>query len=260
MLVDSHAHVSTKRFDADRDEVLQRARQAGLVALVDVGCDLPSSRASLDLAQRDPMVWATAGIHPHEAKHWDDQTADALRALAADPRVVAIGECGLDFHYDHSPREVQRQVFRAQLELAQELNLPVVLHLREGYDEALETLSEFPELRGVAHCFTGNAEQARAFAARGFYVSFTGVVTFKNAKDVQEAATVVPLELLCVETDCPYMAPVPVRGKRCEPAFVAHTADAIAALRGVEAEEVRAATARNAIALFGLEVGGQSLK
>ncbi len=257
MVVDSHAHVSTPKFDADRDDVLARARAAGLTAIVDVGCDLASSEAAADLAEREPLVWATAGVHPHEAKHWDEGTADALRALAARPRVVGLGEMGLDFHYDHSPRDVQRQVFREQLALARALDLPAVLHVREAYDEALAILDEVaagpgPTLRGVAHCFTGDAAQAQGFVARGFAVSFTGVVTFKNAAQVQEAARVVPLALLLVETDCPYMAPVPLRGKRCEPAFVVHTARALAALRGEDEAEVLAATGRNARRLFGL--------
>ncbi len=260
MLIDAHAHVSTPRFDADRAEVLARAAAAGLVAIVDVGCDLASSEASAALAAREPLVWATAGVHPHEARHWDEGTADALRALAARPRVVGLGEMGLDFHYDHSPRDVQRRVFRAQLALARELDLPAVLHVREAYDEALETLDEAAQgpgapLRGVAHCFTGDARQALGFVQRGFCVSFTGVVTFKNAATIQEAARAVPRERLMVETDCPYMAPVPLRGQRCEPAFVAHTARALAALRGEDEAALAAATARNAAALFGLDLG-----
>lgn len=263
MFVDSHAHVSTERFAEDRAAVLARAREAGLVGIVDVGCDLASSEAAAALAAVEPLVWAAVGIHPHDAKDWDEHTADALRALAARPRVVAIGETGLDFHYDRSPRDVQRRVFREQLRLARELDLPAVLHVREAYDEALGILDEeaardTPQaagtgaLRGVAHCFTGNAEQALGFVRRGFAVSFTGVVTFKSARDVQEAARVVPRELLMVETDCPYMAPVPLRGKRCEPAFVVHTARAIAALRGEPERDLARATAENAARLFGL--------
>lgn len=259
MIVDSHAHISTPRFDQDRAQVLARARDAGLAAIVDVGCDLASSEAAAALAATEPMVWATAGVHPHEARHWDEGTAEALRALTARPRVVAVGETGLDFYYDHSPRETQRRVFRAQLALAREVDLPVVLHVRDAYDEALETLDEAARgpgapLRGVAHCFTGDARQAEGFVARGFCVSFTGVVTFKNARGVREAAAAVPLGRLLVETDCPYMAPVPLRGKRCEPAHVVHTARALADVHGQSPDDLGRTTARNAARLFGLDL------
>lgn len=253
-LIDSHAHVSTGKFQADRAEVLGRARQAGLVAIVDVGCDLASSRAALELAAAEPLVWAAAGVHPHEARHWDAAAPGALRELLGAPRCVALGEIGLDFHYDFSPRDVQRQAFRAQLRLALELDKPVVLHVREAYPEALATLDELrhPRLRGVAHCFTGEADEARGFVARGFGVSFSGAVTFKNAHAIQAAARVVPAELLLVETDCPYMAPVPLRGKRCEPAFVAHTARFLAGLRGEDEAALRRQTAANAVRLLEL--------
>jgi TatD DNase family protein len=253
-LIDSHAHVSTPKFDADRAAVLARAREAGLVAIVDVGCDLASSRASLALAEAEGLVWAAAGVHPHEARHWEPGSAAVLRELLARPRCVALGEIGLDFHYDFSPREAQRDAFRAQLRLALELDKPVVLHVREAYPEALATLDELrgPRLRGVAHCFTGNAEEAAGFVARGFGVSFSGAVTFKSAQEIQAAARVVPPELLLVETDCPYMAPVPLRGKRCEPAFVAHTARFLAGLRGEEEPALRRRTAENAVRLLEL--------
>jgi len=256
VIVDSHAHISTPKFAEDRDAVLARAREAGLVGIVDVGCDLASSRDSIGLAETDRMVWAAVGVHPHEAKHWDAATRAALEELAAHPRVVAIGETGLDFHYNYSPPDVQREVFRAQLELAADLEMPVVLHIRDAYEEALQTIDALgrANLRGVSHCFTGNKAQALGFVERGFGVSFTGVVTFKKAEDVREAARAVPRELLLVETDCPYMAPVPQRGKRCEPSFVVHTARAIALLRGDDPDELFEATARNAARIFGLEL------
>ncbi|MCA8923720.1 MAG: TatD family hydrolase [Planctomycetes bacterium] len=254
MLVDSHGHVSTKRFDGDRDEVLARARAAGLVAMLDVGCDLPSSRASLALAERDPLVWATVGVHPHEAKEVPADFLEQLRALAAHPRVVAIGEMGLDFYYDHSPRDEQRRVFRAQLELARELDLPAVLHVRDAYGEAAEIVDEVPGVRGVSHCFTGTAAEAELYWRRGFGVSFTGVVTFKSAEQVREAAKGVPPELLLVETDCPFMAPVPLRGKRCEPAHVVHTARMLAEVRGEDPDVLMRRTAENALRIFGISL------
>lgn len=257
MLIDSHCHVSTPRFADDRESVLARAQAAGLVALIDVGCDLASSEDSLALAESSPLVWAVVGVHPHEARHFDAGTPERLRALAAHERVVALGEMGLDFHYDLSPRDVQRRVFEQQLELSRELSLPVVLHIREAYDEALELFDRLnaqpgAALRGVAHCFTGNARQALGFAERGFGVSFTGVVTFNKSAEVQAAAQAIPLDAVLVETDCPYMAPVPLRGKRCEPAFVVHTARKIAELRGLPEAELQAATLRNTVRVFGL--------
>jgi len=252
MIVDSHGHVSTKRFDADRDEVLARAREAGMVALLDVGCDLESSRASVALAEREPLVWATVGVHPHEAKDVPADYLAQLRELAAHPRVVAIGEMGLDFFYDHSPRDEQRTRFREQLELARELDLPAVLHVRDAYPEAAGIVDQVPGVRGIAHCFTGTAEEAELYWSRGFAVSFTGVVTFKNAEAVREAAKGVPPELLLVETDCPYMAPVPKRGKRCEPAFVVHTAEKLAEVRGEDPAELKRRTAENALRIFGI--------
>jgi TatD DNase family protein len=263
MVIDAHAHVSTPTFEADREAVLARAWAAGLEAIVDVGCSVASSEASLALAERDPRVWAAVGVHPHDAKDWDDATRPALERLAASPRVVAIGETGLDFHYDHSPRDVQRRVFREHLRLARDLDRPLVLHVREAYDEALETLDEVLGAwtgagppRGVSHCFTGAARQALGFVARGFLVSFTGVVTFKSADGVREAAAAIPEDHLLVETDCPYMAPVPHRGRRCEPAFVVDTARAIARLRGADEAALLAATAANTRRAFRLPAAG----
>lgn len=258
VIIDAHAHVSSEKFAQDRDEVLARARAAGVEAIVDVGCSVESSRASLAFAEAHPDVWAAVGVHPHDAKDWDEATRPALEAMAASPRVVAIGETGLDFHYDLSPRDVQRRVFREHLRLATDLARPLVLHVREAYDEALTTLDEVlgpwagDAPRGISHCFTGTAEQALGFVRRGFHVSFTGVVTFKNAASVQAAAQAVPLDALMVETDCPYMAPVPHRGRRCEPAFVVDTARAIARLRGVDDEQVFRATVENTRRVFRL--------
>ncbi len=246
-MIDSHAHVSTPRFAEDRADVLARAWAAGLEAIVDVGCDLASSEVAAAFAATDPRLFAAVGVHPHEARTWSPEVRAGLVALAARPRVVAIGEVGLDFHYDHSPRDDQRRAFREQLALADELGLPVVLHVREAYDEALDLLAaRAPARRGVAHCFTGTRAQALGFVALGFCVSFSGVVTFKNAAEIQEAARAVPEDHLLVETDCPYMAPMPHRGKRCEPAFVADTLRGLAALRGTPLPDLARATAANA--------------
>jgi TatD DNase family protein len=260
ILVDSHAHVTSKKFDADRDLVLERARAAGVVALVEVGCDLAESeraaRFARDHASGGLLVWASVGVHPHEAKLWDEKTADALRALSREPRVVAIGETGLDYFYDHSPRDVQRTVFEAQLALADELDRPAVLHVRDAHPEALEILRarRSPRLRGVAHCFSGDAKTALAYVDAGFSIAVGGLATFKTAAEVLGAAVAVPIERLLLETDCPFMAPVPHRGKRCEPAFVSATCAAVAKARGIDAAELARVTTANTVKLFGLEL------
>lgn len=255
-LFDSHAHVTSRKFDGDRDAVIARAREAGVIALVEVGCDVEESERAVALACAHPWIWASVGVHPHDAKTWSAEAERRLRALAKDPRVRALGETGLDFHYDLSPRDRQREAFAAQLALAQELDLPAVLHVREAHDEALSTLRAHrgPRLRGVAHCFSSGKEHALAYVELGFAISVGGLVTFKNAPEVREAAAAVPLEKLLLETDCPYMAPVPHRGKRCEPAMVAATCEAIARLRGLTPDELAEATTANAARLFGIDL------
>jgi TatD DNase family protein len=260
ILVDSHAHVTSRKFDSDREAVLDRARAAGVQALVEVGCDLDDSARALAFAKAHaesrPRVYAVVGVHPHEARHWKEGSLEALRSLAHEPRVVALGEMGLDFFYDHSPRDVQMRVFDAQLALALELDRPAVLHVRDAHKEALSVLRGHaePKLRGVAHCFSGNPETAQDYVALGFSIAVGGLATFKTAPEVLAAAVAVPLDRLLLETDCPYMAPVPHRGKRCEPAFVAATCEAVARARGLSPEELAQATSENAARLFGFDV------
>jgi TatD DNase family protein len=254
MLVDTHCHIDADRFDDDRPAILARARDAGVEAFINVGCDSQSSKRSLGLAATHPDVWAAVGHHPHEARHAGAHFEDELFALAAHRRCVAIGECGLDFHYDHSPRDVQRDVFARQIDVARQVKKPLVLHIREAFDEALVILAAHKahEVSGVFHCFTGTVDQARRALDLGFTLSLPGVVTFKNAGELVEVAKLVPRDRVVVETDAPYMAPAPHRGKRNEPAFVSHTAAFVAEVRGEDRLAFIEATGQNARRLFGL--------
>ncbi|HZU98623.1 MAG TPA: TatD family hydrolase [Planctomycetota bacterium] len=260
ILFDSHAHVTSRKFDQDRKHVLERAVQGGVRALVEVGCDLDDSQRAADFARDHAtpplLAWASVGVHPHEAKTWDARSESRLRALAKLPRVVAIGETGLDYYYDHSPKDVQRTVFETQLEIAKSLDMPVVLHIRDAHEDALKIIAEHasPALRGVAHCFSGDAKTARRYNDLAFAIAVGGLATFKTAPEVMDAAAHVALDMLLLETDCPYMAPVPHRGKRCEPAFVAATCHAVATARGMNPEELAKATLANASRVFRVSV------
>ncbi len=260
MLVDTHCHIDGDRFDEDRPAVLARARAAGVSAMINVGCDLPSSQRSVDLARTHADIFAAAGIHPHEAKLAPDGFDDALVAMAADPRCVAIGECGLDYHYDHSPRDVQRAVFARQIAAARRARRPLVLHVRNAekdgpaFAEAIDILRAegAVDVGGVFHCFTGSVDEARAALDLGFVLSFPGVVTFKNNGQLSDVAKLVPDDRFVVETDAPFMAPVPCRGKRNEPAYVAHTAAFVADVRGTPLPDLWRQTGATAKRLFGL--------
>ncbi|HLU66636.1 MAG TPA: TatD family hydrolase [Kofleriaceae bacterium] len=259
MYIDSHAHLHGKEFDGDRAEVLARARAAGVGTIVLVAA--PQSLEELDqpvrVAQTDPDLWATVGVHPHDARLLDEAWWAAMERLAAHPRVVAIGETGLDYHYDHSPREAQREAFARQIDLARRTGKPVVCHVRDAHGEAHDILAREGVGRpgapdGIIHCFTGTPEDAAAYAALGLYVSFSGIATFKTAGAIRDAVKEVPLDRLLIETDCPFLAPVPMRGRRNEPAFLVHTAEVIAREAGVSAEELAARTSANARAVFSL--------
>ncbi len=260
MFVDSHAHIDGEEFDADRDEVVGRARAAGVRAILNVGTGDPHAgnlERAVRVAESYEGVYAAVGVHPHDAKLYDDEAERRLLELTRPGgRVVAWGEIGLDYHYDHSPREVQREVFARQLRLARGAGLPVVIHSREADEETVEILrAELgTSARGVLHCFGGGPRMAEAALGLGFYISFAGNVTFKKADALREVALTVPAERLLVETDCPYMAPVPLRGRRNEPAYVVETAGLLAALRGVEPEELGRTTSENFCRLFGVEL------
>lgn len=252
MLVDTHAHLDMAELAGDLAGVLERARQAGVARIITIGTDLASSRAAVALAAAHEELYATVGLHPHDARLWTEGLGTELLRLAASPKVVAWGEVGLDFHYMNSPREAQEAAFRAQVRLAALLGLPLSIHVREAHPEALAILEEEGYCRGVFHCFSGGAEVARRVLALGFHLSLAGPLTFKNARKPVEVAQAVPLDRLLVETDAPYLSPVPHRGKRNEPAHVVFTAARLAEIKGVEPDEVARATTATANALFGL--------
>jgi TatD DNase family protein len=252
MLIDSHCHIDDTRFDADREVMMTRARAAGVEHFVTIGCDLATSRAAVALAQKHPYISATVGVHPHEVRLIQEGWYDELRSLARSDRVLAYGEIGLDYHYDHSPRDVQRIRFREQIQLARELKLPIVIHTREAQEDTITILKEekASELGGVFHCFSGDAWLAKDALDLGFYLSFSGVVTFQNAVMLREIVKTVPLDRILVETDSPYLTPAPYRGKRNEPAYVRQVAEKIAEVHGIDMEKVEEATTQNTKWLF----------
>ena len=255
MLIDSHCHLDDQAFDADRAEVLERARQAGVGMALAIGSGdgPPDLEAAIRLADAIPWVYATAGVHPHESRKADAASYEKLRRLCGHPKVLAVGEIGLDYHYDHSPREVQRPVFITQMEIAREARKPIVIHTREAWEDTLLLLRQHWQGAGIMHCFGGNYEQAAEAVELGFHISFSGILTFPKAEGLRQAAARLPLDRLLVETDCPYLAPVPHRGKRNEPAFVAEVVRTLARVRGLTEEEAAAATARNFLNLFQLQ-------
>jgi TatD DNase family protein len=254
-LIDTHAHVDFDRFDADRDAVFDRARGAGLVSLVNVGVGPEGSRRSVALAAARKGVFATAGIHPHDAGTLDDAGRAEIESLLRSGKCVGVGECGLDYYRNLSSKEDQERVFRWQIGLARELDLALVVHCRDAYPDLLRILGEESargRIRGVMHCFSGGVDEARASLDLGFFVSFSGVITVPNAGKTREAAKAVPLDRTLVETDCPFLAPQPQRGKRNEPSFVVHAAETLAQVHGVRLEEIGAATTAAARAAFRL--------
>jgi TatD DNase family protein len=258
MLFDTHCHLDDPRLREELDAVLDRAKAAGVRRITAIGCahDVASVKSAVDIAQQHPdWISATVGVHPHDAKDLDDATCDAIRAAGSDSTVVAIGETGLDFHYDHSPRDTQLEAFRKQIGIAKELSKPLVIHTRSAPKETLQVLREerAGDVGGIIHCFSEDAPFAAAALDLGFISSFSGIVTFKKAIAVQEAARKQPADAILIETDAPYLAPIPKRGKRNEPAYVAHTAKCIAELRGEDREALAEATYRNALRIFGIQ-------
>ncbi len=260
MLVDSHCHIDGEAFDGDRDEVVQRAREAGVAAMLNVGTGDPHSddfRRAVAVAERYENVFASVGVHPHDAKLYDDNAEEHLIGLSKSEKVIAWGEIGLDFYYDHSPRDVQLEVFRRQIRTAKALDLPIIIHSRDANDETVEILTEecsWDGFRGIMHCFGGTPEMAETLMPIGFLISFAGNVTFKKAEDLRNAAMAVPLEKLLVETDCPFLTPVPFRGKRNEPSMVVQTARFLSDLYGVGFEELAEKTTRNFLDFFRLKL------
>lgn len=265
MFIDSHCHIDGPEYDADRDEVIARAREAAVTTMLNVGTGDPHSGAidrAVDLAEKHEGIYAAVGVHPHDAKLFDGEAERRLIDLARQSkRVIAWGEIGLDYHYDHSPRDVQREVFRRQLRITRELDLPVVIHSREADDETINIVrdelsgyAKYRERAGVLHCFGGSLAMAQKAIELGFFISFAGNLTFKKAEDLRDVARQLPLDRLLIETDCPYLTPVPFRGRRNEPARVVETARCLAEIHGKELEEVGRMTSENFGRLFRVEV------
>ena len=250
MYFDSHTHLTEDCFAQDFDAIVENMKAASVTGMMEIGYDLASSEKAVQLAERFDWVHAAVGSHPDDAEQVDEARIAVYRELCKNPRVKAIGEIGLDYHYEEPGREVQKRAFRMQLALAQELFMPVVIHEREAHEDGLRILEEFPAVRGVFHCFSGSYEMAKELVKRGWYIGFTGVVTFKNARKAVETAANIPLDRILIETDCPYMAPEPFRGRRCDPSLVPYVAKKIAGLRGLSPEAVAAATAENAKRCF----------
>lgn len=250
---ESHAHYDDKRFQEDREELLRELLPAcGVSHIINIGCDLKSSEMSLRLAEKYGYIYAAVGVHPHELYDMSSQTIERLRKLSAHPKAVAIGEIGLDYYYDTHPREFQRFWFIQQLRLAEEIGKPVVIHSRDAAQDTFEILSRSKVRRGSIHCYSGSAEMAQEYVKMGFHIGIGGVVTFRNAKKLVETVQAIPLESILIETDCPYLAPEPNRGKRNDSRNLQYIVEKIAELKGVSPEEAAEITAQNAKALFGI--------
>jgi len=258
--IDSHCHIDGEAFDADRDEVVKRAKDAGVRAMLVVGTGNPHDgeiAKAIETAEKYENVFASVGVHPHDAKLYDDPAEETLINLAKSEKVIAWGEIGLDFYYDHSPRDVQTNVFVRQIRTAKNLNLPIIIHSRDADDLTVKILTRecsYPNFKGIMHCFGGTAEMAKDLMEIGFMISFAGNVTFKKAENLRDAARVVPLERLLIETDCPFLTPIPFRGKRNEPMYVAETAKFLADFYGVDLETLANHTTQNFLDFFNLDL------
>ncbi|RPI28163.1 MAG: TatD family deoxyribonuclease [Acidobacteria bacterium] len=255
--IDSHAHLDHEQFGQDMPDVLKRASEAGVSRILTVGCmteDSASVAEMLELVEREPSVYGAVGIHPHDAKHFSEQAAETLTGLLRRPKIVGLGEIGLDFHYDFSARDQQREAFRRQLRIAQALDKPIIIHTREADEETRRILEEEvrPGTAGVFHCFSSDLQTAEFALALGFYISFGGILSFRNAENLRGIARRIPLERLLIETDSPYLAPVPNRGRRNEPSFVVRVAEVLAAERGVTPADIGKLTSLNFERLFGV--------
>lgn len=251
-IFDSHAHYDDERFDPDREEVIASLQDNGVCNVIDIGCDLQTSRKAAALAQQYPFFYAAVGYHPHEADSFNEADFTAIKAMLQQPKVVALGEIGLDYHYDLSPRDKQIEVFERQLKLAEELDIPIIIHTREATQDTLDLLKKY-SCRGVVHCYSGSAETAKVLLKMGYYIGFTGVITFQNARKIVEACDIVPPDRILLETDCPYMAPVPFRGKRCWSPMIEKTAQRVAEIKNMETQALIDIARENTRRLFGIE-------
>lgn len=251
MLFDTHAHLDDPAFDEDREDLLKSLPEAGIGLLMNPGCSLETSRHAAELAQEHDWIYAAVGSHPDAADEVNDDVLEEYRTLIREnPKIKAIGEIGLDYHYEDVPRQRQAEAFRAQMALAEELDLPVIIHDREAHGDSMAIVDEFPRVKGVFHCYSGSPDMAAELIRRGWYVGFTGVLTFKNARRAVETAASVPLDRIVLETDCPYMAPEPFRGRRNNPGFVYRMAEKLAEIRGLSPEEIQRITMENGKRLY----------
>lgn len=255
MLIDSHAHLDDDRFSEDREKVINSLKENGISLVINPGSDLQSSISSVKLSEEYDNIYAAVGVHPHSASEMDEGTIEILKAFGKREKVVAIGEIGLDYYYDNSPRDVQRKWFKRQIQLAKELNLPIIVHSRDANQETFDMIKDESDgkLTGVLHCYSGSPEMAKEYVKMGFYISLGGPVTFKNSKLPKEVAKTVPINRLLVETDSPYLTPEPHRGKRNEPLYVRHVAAMIAELRGMTIDDLSKATSENTKKLFNIK-------
>ena len=251
MLFDTHAHLNDPAFDPDREALMESFADAGVGLVMNAGCSLKSSRDIVAMAEKYPWLYASVGSHPDSAAEVDEAVLEEYRKLCKlSGKVKAIGEIGLDYYYEDIPREIQQKAFRMQMALAQELDLPVIVHERDAHNDGMTIVKEFPKVKGVFHCYSGSAEMARQLVNMGWYIGFTGVLTFKNARKAVETAASIPLDRIVLETDCPFMAPEPFRGKRNHPGYLYRMAEKLAEIRGISVEEVHAATYENGKRLY----------
>ncbi len=253
-IFDSHAHYDDEAFDEDREQVIKDIKEAGVIGVLNCGSSFDGAKMSLELALENDMFYAAVGVHPEYANELDTQMLNEIKIMAGSSKVKAIGEIGLDYYYDENPpRDVQQKAFRMQMKLAEELGLPVVIHDRDAHEDTLTIIKEFPKVKGVVHCFSGSVEFARECLKQGYYIGVTGVVTFKNAKKIVEVVKEIPIDRLLVETDCPYMAPTPFRGKRNKSDYIEYIIKEIAQIRGVEAQYISENTIKNVRDLLNLK-------
>ena len=250
MLFDTHAHLNDPAFDPDREELMNGLVDKGVGLVMNAGCSLESSRDIVNMTAKYPWLYGSVGSHPDSADEVNEEVIEEYRKLCQNEKIKAIGEIGLDYYYEDIPRDIQQKAFRMQMQLAKEVDLPVIVHEREAHDDGMRIVKEFPKVTGVFHCYSGSAEMARQLVNMGWYIGFTGVLTFKNARKAVETAASIPLERIVIETDCPFMAPEPFRGKRNDPSYLYRMAERLAEIRGITPEEAAAATTENAKRLY----------
>ena len=253
MLFDTHAHLNDRAFDTDREELIQSLPQQGVGIIMNPGCNLEDSRLSVKLAEQYPFIYAAVGSHPDSADEVNENVIAEYRKLCRHDKVKAIGEIGLDYHYEDIPRQIQKKAFLMQMELARETGLPVIVHERDAHEDGMAIVKDFSNVTGVFHCYSGSAEMARQLVELGWYIGFTGVLTFKNARKAIETAQSIPIDRIVLETDCPYMAPEPFRGKRNHPGYLYRMAEKLAEIRGMTVEEIRQITTENGKRLYGIK-------